>query len=57
MKIEEKFVLKLNRKEAEVLKKLLGNMNDPQFERLGIQGADRQMLSALYDLLPHEDQG
>ena len=57
MEMNIKFTLTLNQWEARALKQLVGNMTDDEFEKAGIKGQDRQLMSDIFDFIPyHEDE-
>ena len=48
--------LALSEREAGILKKLLGSFSDPEFSKIGISGADRELMRDIYNQLPYEDE-
>ena len=54
--IETEHLLKLSQREAEVLKMILGGMNDDQFAKLGVTGDDRKLMAAMWYLLPYPEE-
>ena len=54
--IEIEYVLKLTHFEGQALKKLLGGMTDPEFEKFGIAGEDMERLKDIWDLIPYPDE-
>lgn len=56
MKIDYIFKLTMNEKEAATLKKVLGGLNDHDFEALGVTGEDRATMHELWDLLPDDEE-
>jgi len=56
MRLKTTYTIHLDVNEAAALKTLLGSMNDEEFSRVGIKGEDREVMSNLYDLIPHSDE-
>ena len=54
--LQTEYLLKLTQREAEVLKILLGNMNDDQFAEFGVRGDDRKLMAGLWCLLPYAEE-
>ena len=53
MEIKNKLIIELDENEASTLKFLLGNMNDGQFKKLGIEKDDRELMYLLWDKIPN----
>lgn len=53
--MKTKYFLELDEKDAAALKKVLGGMNDDEFEELGVRGDDRRRMSDIWGLLPFDE--
>tara|TARA_R110000850_G_scaffold238326_1_gene362990 strand:- start:376 stop:552 length:177 start_codon:yes stop_codon:yes gene_type:complete len=56
VKLKKTYSLELNEDEAKALKRLLGNMTDPQFKEFGIEGERRMIIQEIWDCLPFDDE-
>tara|TARA_R110000772_G_scaffold258707_3_gene376041 strand:+ start:763 stop:936 length:174 start_codon:yes stop_codon:yes gene_type:complete len=56
MKTETTYTIHMNESEAQALKRLLGNMSDPEFNKAGIAGVDRQTMREIYESIPNLEE-
>lgn len=55
MKVVKRIILHLDESEYTPLKILLGNIDDNLFADYGVKGRDREIMSEIYDQIPHPE--
>ena len=53
--IKTEYLLKLEKEDIITLKKVLGHINNNDFDMLGVQDDDRKRMSEIWRLLPSEE--